>query len=74
MRSVDESLVYEIGREQYEPLLLAHPEWLEELAVIMEERLVRRRARLAAPDGGSSQTLLARITRNFFGGPDPRGA
>ncbi len=75
VRSVDESLVYEIGREQYEPLLLAHPEWLEELAVIMEERLVRRRARrarLAAQDGGSPPTLVARITRNFFGGLEPR--
>ncbi len=71
VRSVDESLVFEIGRHQYEPLLLAHPEWLEELAAIMHERLIRRRARLAAPDGGSPQTLLARITRNFFGGVEP---
>jgi hypothetical protein len=68
---VDESLVFEIGREQYEPLLLAHPEWLEELAAIMQERLIRRQARLAAPDSGSPQTLLARLTRNFFGGREP---
>jgi hypothetical protein len=67
VRSVDESLVFEIGREQYEPLLLAHPEWLEELAVIMQQRLIRRRVRLGSPDGGSPQTLLARMTRNFFG-------
>jgi CRP-like cAMP-binding protein len=74
VRSVDESLVFEIGREQYEPLLRAHPEWLEELADIMEERLARRRVRLAELDGGSLQTLLARITRNFFGGLEPRNS
>jgi CRP-like cAMP-binding protein len=71
VRSVDESLVFEIGREQYEPLLRAHPEWLGELAVIMEERLARRQVRRAELDGGSRQTLLARITRNFFGGREP---
>jgi CRP-like cAMP-binding protein len=68
VRSVDESLVFEIGREQYEPLLRAHPEWLEELAAIVAERLARRQVRRAELDGGSLQTLLARITRNFFGG------
>jgi CRP-like cAMP-binding protein len=68
VRSVGETLVLEIGRDQYEPLIRAHPEWLEELATIMEERLARRRARLAAMDGPTGQTLLTRITRNFFGG------
>ena len=74
VRSVGETVVFEIGREQYEPLLLAHPEWLEELANIMEERLARRRVRMAEVDGASSQNLLARMTRSFFGGSDPRGA
>jgi CRP-like cAMP-binding protein len=72
VRSVDESLVFEIGRDQYEPLLLAHPEWLDELAAIMEERLTRRHARLGMSDTATQQTLLARITRNFFGGLEPR--
>jgi CRP-like cAMP-binding protein len=74
VRSVGETVVFEIGREQYEPLLLAHPEWLQELADIMEDRLARRRVRAAAVDGTSSQHLLARMTRSFFGGPDPRGS
>jgi CRP-like cAMP-binding protein len=74
VRSVGETVVFEIGREQYEPLLRAHPEWLEELADIMEERLARRRVRIAEVDGASSQNLLARMTRSFFGGADPRGA
>ena len=68
VRSVDEAVVYEIGREQYEPLLLAHPEWLDELATVMEQRLVRRGARLAElRTEQRPQPLLERIRRNFFG-------
>ena len=68
VRSVEETVVYEIGRQQYEPLLLAHPEWLEELATVMEQRLIRREARLAELDAESRpQPLLERIRRNFFG-------
>jgi hypothetical protein len=33
---------------------------------------IRRQARLAAPDTGSHQALLSRITRNFFGGLEQR--
>ena len=63
-----ETVVFEIGREQYEPLLLAHPEWLEELATIMEQRLTRRGARLAERSADvRPQPLLERIRRNFFG-------
>jgi hypothetical protein len=40
VRSVDETVVYEIGRQQYEPLLLAHPQWRAELTAIMEQRLL----------------------------------
>jgi CRP-like cAMP-binding protein len=68
VRAVNETVIYEIGRQQYEPLLVNHPEWLEELARVMEERLARRRARLADLDAESqSQPLIERIRRNFFG-------
>jgi CRP-like cAMP-binding protein len=68
VRSVEETVVYEIGRQQYEPLLLAHPEWLDELATVMEQRLSRRRDRLAERSADlQPQTLLERIRRNFFG-------
>jgi CRP-like cAMP-binding protein len=68
VRSVDESLVYEIDRQYYEPLLLAHPEWLDELARVMEERLARRRLRIEELGRGpSSSSLKERIRRNFFG-------
>jgi hypothetical protein len=68
VRSVDESLVLEIGFEQYKPLLLAHPEWLEELAAIMQARLANSRVRKAGRHDAAPSPLLAQIRRNFFGG------
>jgi CRP-like cAMP-binding protein len=68
VRSVGETVVYEIGRELYAPLLAAHPEWLEELAALMAERLARRRTRMETLDRTvHAQPLLERIRRNFFG-------
>ena len=67
VRSVDECVVYEIDRQHYEPLLLAHPEWLDELSDIMEQRLARRRVRIEERDRHSSAGLRERIRRNFFG-------
>jgi CRP-like cAMP-binding protein len=64
VRSVDETVVYEIGRQQYESLLIAHPEWLEQLATVMEQRLVRRRSRTAELDRRARpQSFLERILR-----------
>jgi hypothetical protein len=64
VRSVGEAVVYEVGREQYEPLLQAHPEWLEELAAIMHRRLA------AGGDAGDGERerqrpLLERIRRSL---------
>ena len=68
VRSVGETVVYEIGRQQYEPLLQAHPEWLEELASLMEERLVRRRTKITEQDlMGQRRPLRERIRQTFFG-------
>ena len=66
VRSVEETVVYEISKQQYQPLLLAHPEWLEELARVMEERLARRQARIKER-GDRAESLVDRIRRNFFG-------
>ena len=66
MRSVEETVVFEIGRQQYEPLVLAHPEWLEELAAVMEERLDRRAARIAEEDS-KGVPMLERLRRSIFG-------
>lgn len=66
VRSVDETVIYEIGRQQYEPLLRSHPEWLEELAAVMEERLSRRRERIAEMADERSDAMIDRIRRTFF--------
>jgi CRP-like cAMP-binding protein len=68
VRSVGETIVYEIGRELYAPLLAAHPDWLEELAALMAERLARRPIRTEEPNRDvQTQHLLERIRRTFFG-------
>lgn len=68
VRATDGAVVYEIGHMQYEPLLRAHPEWLEDLARIMEDRLRARNERLAttAKEGPGRGAMLARIRRRFF--------
>jgi CRP-like cAMP-binding protein len=68
VRSVGETVIYEIGRQQYEPLLRAHPEWLDELTAVMDDRLALRAARLAGVDPARrSPPLLQRILRALFG-------
>ena len=68
MRSVNETIVFEIGRHQYEPLLRAHPEWLDELAAVMSERLDRRATRISEIEATSrSEPLLQRLRRSLFG-------
>jgi CRP-like cAMP-binding protein len=68
VRAVDTALIFEIGRLQYEPLLQQHPEWLDELAEIMEDRLRRRGIRLAAHDRAASDlSIRERIRQRFFG-------
>lgn len=66
VRSVEETLVFEIGRQAYLPLVQAHPEWVDELAEVMEARLLRRAARFAElQDAGTD--LRTRIRRTLFG-------
>ncbi|MEY2397959.1 MAG: hypothetical protein QOJ00_1133 [Actinomycetota bacterium] len=67
VRAVGETVVYEIGRQLYEPLVRAHPEWLDELATVMEQRLARRQERIAGLAGQRRQSLRDQILSNFFG-------
>ena len=48
---------------------VGHPEWLDDLARIMDERLAARPGLLAAQRGGGRGAVLGRIRRRFFGGP-----
>jgi len=66
VRSVEETLVFEIGRQAYLPLVQAHPEWVDELVTVMEARLVRRAARVAELQE-SGTDLRARIRRALLG-------
>jgi CRP-like cAMP-binding protein len=67
VRAADAALVYEIGWRQYAPLLRAHPEWIDQLAAIMEERLLERRASLEAFEVRERQDIGHRIVQRFFG-------
>ena len=68
VRAVNGALVYEVGLHQYEPLLRAHPEWIDELAAIMEERLRDRHARLHAYDAPAHRIQIARrVLRHVLG-------
>ena len=67
VRAVDGALVYEIGRTQYAPILHAHREWVEELAMIMEERLRQTEAALDVYDARKRRRdIYQRIVRQFF--------
>ena len=68
VRAVDGALVYEIGRDHYAPLLLAHRDWVDGLAALMEAHLREQAAVLAAHDAHPRRLeLAARIRRTFFG-------
>jgi CRP-like cAMP-binding protein len=71
VRAVDGALVYEIGQPQYAPLLHKHREWVEELAVIMDERLGQMAADLDAYDAQARRRDIGhRILRHFFSTAD----
>ncbi len=65
VRAVDSALLFEIGKQQYEPLLQRHPEWLDDLAAMMDDRLRRRGIRLAEHDR-SHGSIRERIRQRFL--------
>jgi CRP-like cAMP-binding protein len=67
VRAVDGAVVYEIGRQQYAPLLHAHPQLLDVLTELMLERLAERRERLDAHDAERERRAVAgRIRTALF--------
>ena len=50
VRALDGAVVYEIGVQQYRPVLTGHPEIVDVLTDLMTDRLHERRERLAAHD------------------------
>ena len=67
VRAVNSALLFEIGKLQYEPILQRHPEWLDDLATLMEQRLHRRSTRFAALDRSEADVSIRdRIRQRFF--------
>lgn len=68
VRALGSAVVYEIGKEQYEPIIQARPEIVDELAVIMEQHLRSiREHREAYALEKETAAIRQRIRRFFFG-------
>jgi len=63
VRAIDTALILQIGSQQYEPILRAHPEWLDDLAVMMQDRLEARKRRLAGKDSAIRRPARKKATR-----------
>jgi CRP-like cAMP-binding protein len=66
VRSRDGAVVYEVGAQQYAPVLGAHPELVDILAKLMVSRIDERRTRLDARAAARERAAIAgRIRRAF---------
>jgi CRP-like cAMP-binding protein len=63
VRAIDTALILQIGVRQYEPILLAHPEWIDVLAEMMQARLDARRRRLARKESFVRRPARKKATR-----------
>jgi CRP-like cAMP-binding protein len=66
VRAVEGALVYEIGRRQYEPILLARPELVDALERAMESRLSTQDAMLVRYDADRARAGFARRIRRLL--------
>jgi CRP-like cAMP-binding protein len=73
VRAVDPVLILEIGRRSYESVLRTHPDWVDDLAAMMEARLADTGAWLARGDRPRRRTrrrstakIRAEIHARFF--------
>jgi len=74
VRAIDTALILQIGARQYEPVLRAHPEWIDVLAAMMEDRLAARRRRLLGRESlirrparkKATRTIREQISERFF--------
>lgn len=64
-RAIDTALILQIGPRQYEPILRAHPEWLDILAVMMQDRLAERQRRLARKESLIRRPPRKKATRQI---------
>ena len=64
VRSIGETVIYEIGRQQYKPLLREYPEWLDDLTMLMYDRIAHR---AGMDPARRSPSLLQRIRSALSG-------
>ena len=65
VRAVDTAMILEIGPRHYEPILRAHPEWLDQLAEMMSDRLRARQERLAKGEPKAKKREKQKSTKNI---------
>jgi len=71
VRAIEGAVVYEIGKHQYEPIIRARPELVEELGAIMEKHIEStRKHRESYETGLETLNFNQRISRFFFGSAD----
>jgi hypothetical protein len=63
------AVVYEIGVQQYRPVLNGHPEIVDVLTDLMTDRLRERRERLAAHDAEHERVALGRRIQQVLFAP-----
>lgn len=66
VRAIDGAIVYEIGKQQYEPIVKARPALADELALLMEKHLRNIHEQRAAYDSEKEVLVLRRRIRRFF--------
>ena len=71
VRAIESAVVYEIGKHQYEPIIRARPELVEELGAIMEKHIESMRQHRESYEAGlETLNFSQRIRRFFFGSAD----
>jgi CRP-like cAMP-binding protein len=68
VRAMDGAIVYEIGKQQYEPIIRARPGLADELAMLMEKHLRNIHEQRAAYNGEKEILAISRRIRRFFFG------
>jgi hypothetical protein len=68
VRAVKSATVYEIGKRQYQPIIQARPDLVDELAAIMRKNMQNiHQQREAYANEDASIAIRERIWRFFFG-------
>jgi hypothetical protein len=68
VRAMDGAIVYEIGKQQYEPIIRARPGLADELAMLMEKHLRNIHEQRAAYNREKEILVISRRIRRFFFG------